>query len=48
MDEVMSLSDHISILRSGRVVRTEERGRSTPAELPKAMAPQTAAELAHA
>lgn len=48
MDEVMSLSDHISILRSGKVVRTEERGRSTPAELLKAMAPQTAAELAHA
>jgi ribose transport system ATP-binding protein len=48
MDEVMSLSDRISILRSGKVVRTEERGTSTPAELLKAMAPQTAAELAHA
>lgn len=48
MDEVMSLSDRISILRSGKVVRTEERGASTPAELLKAMAPQTAAELAHA
>ena len=32
MDEVMSLSDRISILRGGRVVRTEERGASTPAE----------------
>lgn len=47
MDEVMALSDRISILRGGRVVRTEERGASTPAELLKAMAPQTAAELAH-
>ncbi|MEQ1952024.1 ATP-binding cassette domain-containing protein [Mesorhizobium yinganensis] len=48
MDEVMGLSDRISILRGGKVVRTEERGVSTPAELLKAMAPQTAAELAHA
>ncbi|RVA26748.1 sugar ABC transporter ATP-binding protein, partial [Mesorhizobium sp. M7A.F.Ca.CA.004.11.2.1] len=46
-DEVMSLSDRISILRGGSVVRTEERGASTPAELLKAMAPRTAAELAH-
>lgn len=47
MDEVMALSDRISILRAGRVVKTEERGASTPAELLTAMAPQTAAELAH-
>jgi ribose transport system ATP-binding protein len=47
MDEVMALSDRISILRGGKVVRTEEGGVSTPAELLKAMAPQTAAELAH-
>jgi len=47
MDEVMELSDRISILRAGRVVKTEERGVSTPAELLAAMAPQTAAELAH-
>jgi ABC-type sugar transport system ATPase subunit len=47
MDEVMALSDRISILRGGRVVTTEDKGRSTPAELLKAMAPQTAAELAH-
>jgi ribose transport system ATP-binding protein len=47
MDEVMSLSDRISILRGGRVVGTEDRGQSTPGELLKAMAPQTAAELAH-
>jgi len=48
MDEVMALSDRISILRGGRVVRTEERGASTPAELLKVMAPQTAVELDHA
>ena len=48
MDEVMALSDRVSILRSGRVVATEERGVSTPAELLRAMAPQTAAELHHA
>jgi ribose transport system ATP-binding protein len=48
MDEVMSLSDRISILRSGKVVSTEEAGISTPAELLRMMAPQTAAELAHA
>ncbi len=47
MDEVMSLSDRISILRGGRVVRTEDKGQSTSAELLKAMAPQTAVELAH-
>lgn len=47
MDEVMALSDRITILRSGRVVRTEEAGRSTPADLLRAMAPQTAAELVH-
>jgi ABC-type sugar transport system ATPase subunit len=48
MDEVMGLSDRISVLRSGHVIKTEERGVSTPAELLKAMAPQTAAELSHA
>lgn len=47
MDEVMALSDRISILRGGRVAATEDRGVSTPAELLKAMAPQTAAELRH-
>lgn len=47
MDEVMSLSDRISILRSGRVIRTEERGASTPTDLLKAMAPQVAVELTH-
>jgi ABC-type sugar transport system ATPase subunit len=47
MDEVTALSDRISILRGGKVVRTEEGGVSTPEELLKAMAPQTAKELAH-
>jgi ABC-type sugar transport system ATPase subunit len=47
MDEVMSLSDRISILRGGKVVRTEDCGVSTPAELLKAMAPETVAELSH-
>ena len=47
MDEVTALSDRISILRGGRVVRTEESGVSTPEEVLKAMAPQTAKELAH-
>jgi ABC-type sugar transport system ATPase subunit len=47
MDEVMSLSDRITILRGGKVVKTEDCGMSTPAELLKAMAPQTAAELLH-
>ena len=48
MDEVMSLSNRISILRSGKVVCTEDAGVSTPAELLRLMAPRTAAELAHA
>jgi len=47
MDEVMALSDRISVLRGGSVVATEERGASTASELLRAMAPRTAAELAH-
>jgi ribose transport system ATP-binding protein len=47
MDEVMALSDRISVLRAGSVVTTEERGKSTAPELLRAMAPRTAAELAH-
>ena len=47
MDEVMALSDDISILRAGRVVRTEQAGASTPDELLRAMAPEIAAALAH-
>ncbi len=32
MDEVMALSDHITILRSGHVVATQARNAATPAE----------------
>lgn len=46
MDEVMALSDDITVLRGGQVVRTEACGTSTPAELLRAMAPRTAEELA--
>lgn len=48
MDEVFALSHRITVLRSGQVVMTEDCGASTAHELLKAMAPQTAAELAHA
>ncbi|MCO6051833.1 ATP-binding cassette domain-containing protein [Mesorhizobium sp. RP14(2022)] len=48
MDEVMSLSDEVSILRAGRSVATLPIGQCEPAQLLKLMAPQTAAELAHA
>ena len=46
MDEVMALSDDIPVLRSGRVVRTEAKGASTPAELLAAMAPPARREEA--
>lgn len=45
MDEVMELSDRLSILRNGQVVRTEACGESSAAELLRAMAPETAEEL---
>jgi ABC-type sugar transport system ATPase subunit len=45
MDEVMALSDDISILRSGRVVATQSRNASTPAQLLHLMAPQKAEQL---
>ncbi|MGA0541748.1 ATP-binding cassette domain-containing protein [Neotabrizicola sp. VNH66] len=45
MDEVMALSDDISVLRSGRVVVTQTREVSTPAGLLRLMAPQTAQEM---
>lgn len=48
MDEVMALSDDISVLRSGQVVATQTRETSTPAELLRLMAPQTAQELEEA
>ncbi len=45
MDEVMALSDDISVLRSGRVVATQPRDASTPAQLLHLMAPQKAQAL---
>ncbi len=48
MDEVMRLSDRISVLRSGRLVRTLERGEEDPEGLLGLMAPETARDLAHA
>ena len=48
MDEVMRLSDRISVLRSGRLVATLERGEETAHGLLRLMAPETARELAHA
>ncbi|NPD16800.1 sugar ABC transporter ATP-binding protein [Xinfangfangia sp. D13-10-4-6] len=43
MDEVMALSDDITVLRSGRVVTTGPRGTATPQQLLQLMAPQGAA-----
>jgi ribose transport system ATP-binding protein len=40
MDEVMRLSDHISVLRSGRLIRTLARGEAGPDELLALMAPE--------
>jgi ribose transport system ATP-binding protein len=48
MDEVMRLSDRISVLRSGRLVATLDRGNETPEGLLRLMAPETARDLAHA
>ncbi len=45
MDEVMALSDDISVLRSGRVVATQTRDTATPAQLLHLMAPQKAEQL---
>jgi ABC-type sugar transport system ATPase subunit len=39
MDEVMALSDDITVLRGGKVVLRTERGKSTPDDLLRAMAP---------
>lgn len=47
MDEVMRLSDYISILRAGSVVATAGAGANTPDELLRLMAPLTARELVH-
>ena len=48
MDEVMRLSDRISILRSGRLVTTLDKAEATPDQLLGLMAPEIARELAHA
>ncbi|HWK63694.1 MAG TPA: ATP-binding cassette domain-containing protein [Rhizobiaceae bacterium] len=48
MDEVILLSDDVTVLRSGRVVRTLQRDELKPDELLALMAPETARELSHA
>jgi ABC-type sugar transport system ATPase subunit len=48
MDEVMRLSNRISVLRSGRLVATLDRDATSPDELLRLMAPDTARELLHA
>lgn len=48
MDEVMALSDDVSVLRAGRSVATLPIADCEPAALLKLMAPRTAAELADA
>jgi ABC-type sugar transport system ATPase subunit len=48
MDEVMALSDDITVLRSGHVVATQARNATTPAELLRLMAPRTARKLQNA
>jgi ribose transport system ATP-binding protein len=47
MDEVLRLSDRLTILRSGKLVRTLERGDATADELLGLMAPIRVAEAAH-
>lgn len=47
MDEVLSLSDHVTVLRSGQVMRTLQREELKPAELLVLMAPETARGLRH-
>lgn len=48
MDEVIALSDRVSVLRGGRLVRTLERVELDPDELLTLMAPEMARELQHA
>lgn len=48
MDEVMALSDRVSVLRGGRLVRTLERPDLDPEALLTLMAPEIAQELHHA
>jgi ribose transport system ATP-binding protein len=40
MDEVMRLSDRLTVLRGGRLVRTLERGEAGPDDLLALMAPE--------
>jgi ribose transport system ATP-binding protein len=47
MDEVMRLSQRITILRSGRVVETIDRDAATPELLLERMAPEIVAERRH-
>jgi ribose transport system ATP-binding protein len=47
MDEVMSLSDAVTVLRSGRVAATLESSELDPDRLLRLMAPEIARELAH-
>ena len=44
MDEVLRLSDRLSILRSGKLVKTLDRGEATADELLGLMAPIRVAE----
>ncbi|HET7411706.1 MAG TPA: ATP-binding cassette domain-containing protein [Pararhizobium sp.] len=48
MDEVMRLSDHISILRSGMLVKTLARGEADTQELLRLMAPEAGRKPVHA
>jgi ABC-type sugar transport system ATPase subunit len=47
MDEVMRLSDRLSILRAGRVVTTRDSDGATPEELLRLMAPEMLREHSH-
>jgi ribose transport system ATP-binding protein len=47
MDEVTGLSDRVTVLRSGQVVKTLEKDQLVPDELLALMAPDTARELHH-
>lgn len=47
MDEVFRLSDRMSILRSGKLVRTLDRGEATAEQLLGLMAPVRLSEAAH-
>ena len=46
MDEVTRLADRVTVLRSGRVVETLDRGEAAPGRLLRLMAPEAAAEIA--